>query len=91
MLRKLLAGSTIEMQGFSEGRQRGYKFRGGLSPRRTGASGVVTGRPAGRRTQDVSGARKPTNATGVNAKSTGVEAARPDSPSKDAASTRQVT
>jgi len=47
MLRKLLAGSTIEMQGFSEGRQRGYKFRGGLSPRRTGASGVVTGRPAG--------------------------------------------
>ena len=30
MLRKLLAGSAIEMQGFSEGRERGYKFRGEL-------------------------------------------------------------
>jgi hypothetical protein len=31
MLQKLLAGSKIEMQGFSEGRERGYKFRGALT------------------------------------------------------------
>jgi site-specific DNA recombinase len=31
MLRKLLAGSKIEMEGFGEGRERGYKFRGDLS------------------------------------------------------------
>lgn len=31
MLRKLLAGSRIEMEGFGEGRERGYKFRGELS------------------------------------------------------------
>jgi hypothetical protein len=30
MLRKLLAGSKIEMEGFGEGRERGYKFRGEL-------------------------------------------------------------
>jgi hypothetical protein len=31
MLRKLLAGSKIEMEGFGEGRKRGYKFRGELA------------------------------------------------------------
>ncbi len=31
MLRKLLAGSKIEMEGFGEGRERGYTFRGELS------------------------------------------------------------
>jgi hypothetical protein len=31
MLRKLLGGSKIEMEGFREGRERGYKFRGELS------------------------------------------------------------
>ena len=31
MLRKLLAGSKIEMEGFGEGRERGYRFRGELS------------------------------------------------------------
>ena len=28
MLRKLLAGSKIEIKGFGEDRERGYKFRG---------------------------------------------------------------
>jgi len=31
MLRKLLAGAKIEMEGFGEGRERGYKFRGELT------------------------------------------------------------
>jgi hypothetical protein len=31
MLRKLLAGSKIEMEGFGDGRERGYKFRGELA------------------------------------------------------------
>ena len=31
MLRKLLAGSKIDMEGFGEGRARGYKFRGELA------------------------------------------------------------
>jgi hypothetical protein len=31
MLRKLLAGAKIEMEGFGEGRARGYKFRGELA------------------------------------------------------------
>jgi hypothetical protein len=31
MLRKLLAGSKIEREGFGEGRERGYRFRGELS------------------------------------------------------------
>jgi hypothetical protein len=31
MPRKLLAGSKIEMEGFGEGRERGYKFRGELT------------------------------------------------------------
>lgn len=31
MLRKLLAGSKIEMEGFGKGRERGYKFRGDLA------------------------------------------------------------
>ena len=31
MLRKLLAGSKIEMEGFGHGRERGYTFRGELA------------------------------------------------------------
>src|SRR5262245_37676935 len=31
MLQKLLSGSKIAMEGFGEGRERGYKFRGELS------------------------------------------------------------
>ena len=41
MLLKLLAGSKIEMKGFGQGRERGYKFRGELSIGRL-ISGVET-------------------------------------------------
>jgi hypothetical protein len=52
-------------------------------------TGGVKDRPAGSRTPDVSGARKPTSVSGVSTKSTGVGAAHRDWPGKDAARTPQ--
>jgi hypothetical protein len=60
-----------------------------MCPRRSGEDGVLIGRRGGRRTTDVSGGRKPTSVTGVNGRSAGAEAARRDSPGKDAVERRE--